>query len=355
VRVAYEQTGLELDATGSARAARALYVALHARGDVELLTVAQPAGRGGRVARGLSRELSWFPLRLGRAARRADAELLHCPMPLAPPLPVATPTVVTVNDAIPWDHPEWQTRAHAVHARLVLAPALRRAAGVIVPSEFTRARLLAAVRGLDPEAITVTPYGIGEEFSPGPAARARPPFLLAVGTLQPRKNLETSLRAFERLVADGLEHRLTIAGGRGWRDAALIERIAASPAAHRIDRVGHVGDAELLDLYRSAACLLYPSRAEGFGFPPLEAMACGTPVVASAAGSLPEVMGDAAPLVDPDDATGLASAVAGVLDHTQQWRERGLERAATFSWARCAELTVAVYEDVIARSRRIAS
>jgi glycosyltransferase involved in cell wall biosynthesis len=354
VRVAYEQTGLELDATGSARAARSLRAALEARGDVELVPVAQPVGHGGRMGRGLARELTWFPFRLGRRVGRAGAALLHCPMPLAPPFGASVPVVVTVNDAIAWDHPEWLTRAHALHARLVLAPALRRAALVIVPSEHTRARLLAAVGGLDPDAVAVTPYGIGAPFAPGPA-EDRPPFLLAVGTLQPRKNLEAALRAFERLVADGLSYRLTIAGGRGWRDAALLERIAASPAADRIDRVGHVTDAELLTLYRSAACLLYPSRAEGFGFPPLEAMACGTPVVAAFAGSLPELVGDAAPLVAAEDDLALSEAVARVLADPAPWRARGLARASEFSWARCAELTVAAYGDAIARSRRSAS
>jgi glycosyltransferase involved in cell wall biosynthesis len=353
LRVAYEQTGLELDATGSARAARDLRTALEARGDVELVTVAQPPGRGGRVVRGLERELTWFPLRVGRAARRAGADVLHCPMPLAPPLPHATPTVVTINDAIAWDHPEWLTRENALHARLVLAPALRRAAGIVVPSEHTRERLLSRVRGLDRGRISVTPYGIGAAFTPGPRAD-REPFLLAVGTLQPRKNLETALLAFERLAADGLEHRLTIAGGRGWRDAALLERISASPAAARIDRVGSVADAELVELYRSAACLLYPSRAEGFGFPPLEAMACGTPVVAARAGSLPEVVGDAAPLVEPDDAAGLAGAVAGVLADPAPWRERGFARAREFSWPRCAELTLEAYRRA-ARTRRMPS
>jgi glycosyltransferase involved in cell wall biosynthesis len=350
VRVAYELTGLELDATGSARAVRELRVALASRGDVELVDISQPRRRGGRVLRGLERELTWFPLRLGRAVRRVGADVLHCPMPLAPPLPQPTPAVVTVNDAIPWDHPEWLTRAHALHARTVLAPALRRAAAVIVPSQHTRERLLANVRGLDAEKVAVTPYGIGAPFAPGDPGE-RPPFLLAVGTLQPRKNLETALRAFERL---GGEHRLVVAGARGWRDEELLARVRRSPAAKRIDLLGRVSDDELVALYRGAACLLYPSRAEGFGFPPLEAMACGTPVVAARAGSLPEVVGDAAPLVDPDDEAGLAAAVEGVLADPAPWRERGLERAARFSWERCAELTVDAYRRA-ARTRRSAS
>jgi glycosyltransferase involved in cell wall biosynthesis len=352
VRVAYEQTGLELDATGSARAARCLRAALEARGDVALLPVAQPAGRGGRLARGLARELIWFPLRLPRRAAALHADILHCPMPLAPPRRVAVPVAVTVNDAIPWDHPDWLTRAHALHARLVLAPALRSAAAVLVPSEHTRERLLARVRDLAAERVAVTPYGIDPRFSPGPGPPGATPYLLAVGTLQPRKNLEAALRAFERLVADGLEHRLVVVGARGWRDAELLARVERSPAASNIELKGRVDDAELLTLYRGAACLLYPSRAEGFGFPPLEAMACGTPVVCTAVGSLPEVTGAAALVVDPDDDVGLAAAAARAVQDPAPLRTAGLAHAARFSWARCAELTVAAYAAARARSRR---
>jgi alpha-1,3-rhamnosyl/mannosyltransferase len=274
-------------------------------------------------------------------------------MPLAPPLPNPTPTVVTVNDAIPWEHPEWLTRAHVAHARLVLAPALWRARGVLVPSVHTKERLLASVRGLAPDAVAVTPYGVDPAFAPGPGpVDRREPYLLAVGTLQPRKNLEAALAAFERLHAGGLEHRLVVAGARGWRDEELIARLGASPAAERIDLAGRVDDVALVTLYRGATCLLFPSRAEGFGFPPLEAMACGTPVVAAAAGSLPEVVGDAAPLVQPEDHAALADAVAHVLADPEPWRARGLARAAAFTWARCAEHTVAAYRAALARGGR---
>jgi alpha-1,3-rhamnosyl/mannosyltransferase len=352
VRVAYEETGLELDATGSARAARCLRAALEARRDVVVLPVAQPPGRGGRLVRGLARELTWFPLRLPRRAAALHADVLHCPMPLAPPRRVAVAVAVTVNDAIAWDHPEWLTRAHALHARLMLAPAVRSAAAVLVPSEHTRARLLARVRGLAQERVAVTPYGIDPRFSPGAGPPGAAPYLLAVGTLQPRKNLEAALRAFERLAADGLEHRLVVVGARGWRDAELLDRVARSPAATSIELKGRVDDEELLALYRGAACLLYPSRAEGFGFPPLEAMACGAPVVCTAAGSLPEVTGAAALVVDPDDDAGLAAAAARAVRDPAPLRRAGLEQAARFSWARCAELTVAAYAAARARSRR---
>jgi glycosyltransferase involved in cell wall biosynthesis len=337
LRVAFDETGLELDATGSARAARCLREALAPL--AELIPLAQPHGPGGRVGRGLIRELAWYPFGLPRRAATVGADVLACPMPLAPPRRAGVPVVLTINDGIPWDHPEWLTRAHALHARLVLAPAARAAARVLVPSEHTRERVLANVRGLDEDRVVVTPYGVDPRFTPGPGPDGTP-YLLAVGTLQPRKNLEAALRAFERL--DG-EHRLVVVGARGWRDDELLARVERSPAAKRIELRGRVSDDQLLALYRGAACLLYPSRAEGFGFPPLEAMACGTPVVCTAAGSLPEVTGDAAQVVDPDDAAGLADAVRRVLADPAPWRAAGLARAAGFSWTRCAQQTVAAY------------
>jgi glycosyltransferase involved in cell wall biosynthesis len=346
VRVAYELTGLELDGGGSARAARGLRAALEARSDVELLPIAQPGARGGggargsRVVRGLARELTWFPVRLPRRVARLGADILHCPFPLAPPARHATPTVVAVGDALAWEHPEWFTRANRTHAHTVLTRALRRASAVVVPSKHTRERLR-HFTGVD---ATVTPWGIGEQFTPGEEAAGD--YLLAVGTLQPRKNLEAAFAAFERLERTDL--RLVVAGARGWRDEAVVARARRSPAAARIELAGRVTDDELIALYRGAACFVFPSRGEGFGFPPLEAMACGTPVVAASSGSLPEVLGDAAALVDPDDVYGLAQAVERVLADPEPWRARGLARAAGFSWARCAEETVAVYRSATA-------
>ena len=341
MRVAFEQTGFELDAAGSARAARGLQAALEARDDVELVPVRQPGTARSRLRRGLARELTWFPLRLPRRARALRADILHCPMPLAPPRRHEIPTVVTVGDAIAWTHPQWLSRAHALHARLALAPALRRAAAVIVPSEHTRGELLSALSGLDPGRVAVTPWGVDTRFTPGTGPPERGSYLLAVGTLQPRKNLEAVLAAFERL---GSKHRLVVVGARGWRDDSVIEKLARD----HVDLLGHVSDDELVVLYRGAKCLVFPSLGEGFGFPLLEAMACGTPVVCADAGSLPEVAGGAARTVSPHDHDALAAAVAEVLADPAPWRDRGLARAATFKWERCAEQTVAVYRDAAA-------
>jgi glycosyltransferase involved in cell wall biosynthesis len=222
-----------------------------------------------------------------------------------------------------------------------LGPALRRAAAVIVPSQYTRDELLGALPDLDPGRVAVTPWGVDERFSPGPGPEGRGQYLLAVGTLQPRKNLEAVLAAFERL---GREHTLVVVGARGWRDEGLMAKLERD----RVEVHGHVGDDELVTLYRGAACLVFPSLAEGFGFPLLEAMACGTPVVCADAGSLPEVAGGAAHTVPPHDHDALATAVADVLADPAPWRERGLARAAEFTWERCAEQTVRVYRDAAA-------
>jgi glycosyltransferase involved in cell wall biosynthesis len=341
VRVAFEQTGFELDQAGSARAARGLQTALEARDDVDLVPVRQPGAPGSRLWRGLERELTWFPLRLPRRARALGADVLHCPMPLAPPRRHRVPTIVTVGDAMAWTHPEWLTRAHGLHARLVLGPALRRAAAVIVPSEHTRGELLGALPDLAPAQVTVTAWGVDERFSPGPGPEGRGPYLLAVGTLQPRKNLQAVLAAFDRLRT---EHSLVVVGARGWRDETLMQELTRD----RVELRGHVHDDELVTLYRGAACLVFPSLAEGFGFPLLEAMACGTPVVCADAGSLPEVAGSAARTVPPHDHEALATAVSEVLADPAPWRERGLARAAEFTWERCAEQTVRIYREVLA-------
>jgi alpha-1,3-rhamnosyl/mannosyltransferase len=350
VRVGLELTVLELDAGGTARAARGLAEALRARDDVELVALRQAGRVRGRVARGLVRELAWLPFGLPARARRAGVDVLHCPGPNVPLRTGALPLVVTVHDDVAWAHPEWMGRANVLQHRLVLERALPRAAAVITPSAFARDTVLARLE-LDPARVHVVPWGVDARFSPEPEPADGPregglPYLLAVGTLQPRKNLEAALAAFERAVDAGLEHRLVVVGARGWRDAALLSRVEGSRHAGRIRLAGFVADDKLATLYRGADALLFPSRYEGFGLPALEAMALGTPVVAARAGALPEVVGDAGILVDPDDPDALATALLELLadaDRRARLRAAGLRRAGGFTWAACAELTVAAY------------
>jgi glycosyltransferase involved in cell wall biosynthesis len=361
LRVGLELTGLQLDATGSARYIQGLRGELERREQLEVVAIEHPgrrhAGAAGRLARGLTRELAWFPLGLPRRARALRLDVLHCPVALAPPRsPV--PLVVTLHDAMAWDHPEWLTRGNAIQQRLALPRAVRRASAVLSPSEFTRSRVIELL-DLEPDIVAVTPEGVDKRFCPGPGSDRllrrlgiHQPYLLSVGALQPRKNLEAALRAFERLVRDGAEHRLVLAGGRGWSEAGLLRAAESSPAASRIVMTGRVADDDLIDLYRGADCFVFPSRYEGFGLPPLEAMACGAPVVCSDRTSLPEVVGDAALLVDPDDEQAIEGALAEVISSPQRRSElsaRGRERAGLFTWSRCADLTCAAYERALAR------
>jgi alpha-1,3-rhamnosyl/mannosyltransferase len=204
----------------------------------------------------------------------------------------------------------------------------------------------------------VTPYGVEERFHPAEPDPERlerelgvsSPYVLTVGTVEPRKNLAGTLRVFERVQAEFPEHSLVLAGGRGWKGGSFEQALAATQA--RVVRPGYVSDEQLVRLYSGADCFLYPSFGEGFGFPVLEAMACGTPVVASDRGSLPEIVVDAGMLLDPLDEAGLAGALAALLDSPARRAElsrRGRERAGQFSWERCARLTVDAYGEALTR------
>jgi glycosyltransferase involved in cell wall biosynthesis len=345
MRVALERTALELDTTGTARAIGALQAALDRRTDVSVVPVAQPRWLGrGRIGRGLARELAWLPFALGRSVRGLAVDLLHCPAAVAPPRDPGLPFVVTVYDALAVRHPEWFTRSNVAAVRWLLPRALRNAALVVTATEFGRADVVEAF-GVEAERVRAIPLGVDARFSPGEGPRRARPYLLTVGTLQPRKNIGALLRAFEALVARGLEHDLVVAGARGWGDEPLAAAVRASPAADRIELTGRVDDEQLVGLYRGAAAFVFPSRYEGFGLPPLEAMACGTPVVCSDRTSLPEVTGGAALLVDPDDPEALAAAIDQALDPecAAGLRERGLAQAARFTWEACAEAHVTAY------------
>ena len=359
-RIGFEQTGLELDATGTARSIRRLAAELEAGGEVEVVPLSQPgrprAGARSRIARGLRRELSYLPLELPRRAARLGLDLLHCPVGLAP-VRSTVPVALTVHDVMALEHPEWFTRGNRLQQRLVLGPAARAAAVVLTPSEFSRERAVERL-GLDPDRVRVTPWGVDEVFAPGPRSDAalallgvRGRYLLTVGALRPRKNLEGALATFEALT-DHAELELVVAGGRGWDDTELLERLGRSPAADRIRLTGRVSDADLADLYRGAECFLFPSRYEGFGLPPLEAMACGAPVVSSDRSSMPEVVGGAALLVPPDDVAGWVAAVEELLaspERRAELVERGRRRAALFTWERCARATVEAYRLALGR------
>jgi glycosyltransferase involved in cell wall biosynthesis len=220
----------------------------------------------------------------------------------------------------------------------------RRADRILTDSSFSRDEIVAAF-DIDPARIDVVPLGVSPRFSPD-ASISREPFVLHVGDLHPRRNLAMLLDAVMHLRRSEpalAALRLVLVGA----DRGLLSSLTAQAAgSDALLHVGTPGDDDLLGWYRRAAVFAYPSRYEGFGLPPLEAMACATPVLASTAGSVPEVTGSAVPLLDVDDAVGWREAIRRVLDepaHAAELGSRGVARAAQFTWARTALGTVAAY------------
>jgi len=287
-----------------------------------------------------------------------DADVFHATDHLLPPLR-RVHSVFTLYDLSFLKYPETHLPLNRWFSRLMMPLFLRRAGAVISISQHTKAD---AVRyyGLDESKIHVIPLGVDSRFHPAhdrailATVRARyhlpDRFILSVGTIEPRKNLLTLLRAYERLraTADGT-HRLVLVGTRGWRAEQFLAALASSPVRHEVVLAGPVPDVDLPLVYGAADLFVYPSLYEGFGLPPLEAMACGVPVIASSAASLPEVVGDAGLLVDPHSAEELAAAMRRVLgDETLRGalRMKGLARASSFSWSETARRTYEVYQDV---------
>ena len=292
-----------------------------------------------------------IPFAFPRLARSTGAAVAHVHYFVAPRMPC--PTVVTVHDASFARAPELFASRDRLLFRFV-AGSVRRAAAVIAVSEFTR-RDLIDLYGLPEQKVHAIPNGVDARFSPRSGAvaagagrhRLEAPFVLAVGALQARKNVPRLVRAFS--AAAPHDHLLAVVGSdRGGR-AEVIATAAAVGLGDRLRLLGHVGEDALPDLYSAARVLAFPSLYEGFGLPALEAMACGTPVVASRTTGLGEAVGDASLTVDPTSVEELADALCRVLgDDGLRTRliAAGTARAAAFSWSRTAEQTADVYRQV---------
>jgi len=300
---------------------------------------------------------------LGQLARAGldkllpNAALFHATEHLLLPLR-SVPTVLTVHDLIFRRLPAHHKPLNRWYLNMSLPLYCRRATHIIAVSECTRRDLIAAYN-LSPEKITTVYEAAAPRFTPQSpetvtAARARyglpDRYLLFVGTIEPRKNLPRLLAAFEAVRAEGLSDGLVIVGKRGWLYDDFFARLEHSPARDAILLPGYVPDEDLPAVYAGAQALVFPSLYEGFGLPVLEAMACGTPVVASNASSVPEVGGDAAFYFDPVDVDAMIEAIRRLLrDHELQdgARVQGLARAAEFSWGMSAANTEAVYDAVL--------
>jgi glycosyltransferase involved in cell wall biosynthesis len=329
LRVGLDTSPLALTKAGTARYLTSLLDGLEREPSIEVSQLAW--GGDGRAAK-VTRDTLWYPARLTRAAKDAGADVLHCPTMRAP-MRSKIPLVVTIHDVAVLRHPEafngW-TRRYSAKTLPRVADA---ASAIVVGSAFSRDELL-DVLPVDAAKVRVIPYGVGPPFTPdGPAAEGD--YVLAVSTLEPRKNFDRLLEGFRRTGLEGLE--LRVVGGEGWGEVNV--------EGERVRRLTNVDDEELASLYRGAAAVAYVSLYEGFGLPVLEAIACGTPVVAPAGRPYDEFAHGIAFEVDPRDVDSIAHGIQQAVASGSQ--PVGVQRAADFTWERAVKAHVELYEELV--------
>ncbi|HET9732576.1 MAG TPA: glycosyltransferase family 1 protein [Acidimicrobiales bacterium] len=366
--VSLDVSAVPANPAGAGRYTIDLVAALGRRDDTALTLIARrgDAGRWPGVAPGARvlavspnprpARLAWEQTAMPAALAKAGVEVHHSPHYTMPER-AAVPVVVTVHDLTFFDHPEWHERTKVALFRRAIRVAARRAAVVVCVSHVTAAHLhaVAPPRGRT----VVVPHGVDHgRFRPDPDSEAdlavlealgiRPPYVAFVGTAEPRKGIATLVEAFDR-VAGGHRHlTLVLAGGAGWGDGGLNRAVAGARHAGRIVRPGYVADPVVAPLLRRAAAVAYPSLAEGFGLPALEALACGAPLVTTEGTAMAEVTGSAALHVPPGDAAALAGAIDALVSGDPALaarRQEGLAVAARYTWEASAEGHVAAYRE----------
>lgn len=363
LRIGFDGRALVSPAAGMRRYARELFGALSRIDGMTVIAVGAPAAADvpARVERGsgvvsLPTNAGWMLTGLPRAARRARVDVFHAPSYTAP-VGGPRPLVLTIHDVSYERHPEWYPYRRDPLRRAFYRYSARSADRILTDSDFSKREIIAAY-GIAQDAIDVVPLAAAPVFRPGPAlplpAEIVSPFVLHVGDLHPRRNLAMLVRAVAavRRRVPALRDVTVVLAGVDRGSGEELRSIAAAEPGGRplVQFAGAPREDELLALYRSAAALAYPSRYEGFGLPLLEAMACGTPVLAARTSSIPEVTGDAAVLLDPADEEGWSAEIERVLDdtpHAARLRESGSRRAALFSWQRTAEETARVYRSLV--------
>lgn len=298
----------------------------------------------------------WEQLGLPIQALKSKVDLLHATVNVLPLLGT-WPCVLTVHDLAFLRHPDRFPSSKAKYLRFAVSLSCQKAKRVIAVSEHTKEDLLELFR-LPPEKISVVYSGVGESFRPVPHHETEMfrrsvfggrPYLLHVGTLEPRKNLDVLIRSFAEMRRERhIPHVLALVGAKGWMFGNLQKIVIDLGLKEHVRFVDYVAPAELPLWYNCADLFAYPSQYEGFGLPVLEAMACGSPVVTSASSGTGELAGDACLTVEPGSQQALEVAMNRVLEDAglrESMRMRGLARAEQFSWYKTASQTVDVYEE----------
>ncbi len=311
------------------------------------------------VSADLKRWIRQTIFKIGILAYRAD--LFHATNYVAPAFDGTV--IVTVHDLSFLRYPEAHPPERLAWLSKGLPDTLKRAGRIIVDSQFTKNELISLL-DVQSERITVVYLGASQEYRPKDNDELSlklkefdlepKGYILSVGTLEPRKNILSLLQAYE-LLPDSLKTRwpLVVVGMQEWKEQNISRHIEALTQSGNIRALGYIPDDKLTYVYAGAAIFIYPSLYEGFGLPPLEAMASGVPVIASNRSSLPEVVGDSGVLIDPEDIDSLAQAIDSLLNDREKHDrmvEKGLKQAKKFTWKECAENTFSVYRDVLRQS-----
>lgn len=300
-----------------------------------------------------------IPLTLSAELRKHPVDVLHVQFTAPPFCPC--PVVVSIHD-LSFEHlPHTFHRRSRTQLRLTVRHSAKRAAHILTLSEHTR-RDVIDTYGIDPARITAIPLAAPRHFSPVEDNRELQrvrhtygidgPYILSVGSIQPRKNLARLINAYASLRGKNIEAelpKLVLVGKNAWLYDETMRALAQTGLRESVILTGYVPESDLPALYSGALCFIYPSYFEGFGLPPLEAMKCGAPVIVGNQTSLPEVVGDAALTVDPFDVASIEAAIEKLVndsDLRQELSFKGRSRAETFDWRETARRTLQIYEQV---------
>lgn len=294
---------------------------------------------------------------VARDIKKQNVDLFFAPSSYIIPsiLPSSIKTIITVHDLVAFLHPNTHQKKATIIEKLLLRRALRRAAHVVTVSENTRTDLLQRFH-YDPKKISTVICAASEEFKPIAPENLRnfmtqtnlpEKFFLAVGTLEPRKNYLNLITAFKNISDHYPDFHLIIVGKNGWQYEKIHAAIKENYLNKKVHLLGYLSNKSLVNLYSLAKALVFPSFYEGFGLPPLEALQCGCPVIASHTSSIPEVVGESALLINPENPTQITEAMLKIIKDpglTLRLRQKGLKQAGKFSWEKSAKKLLKIFE-----------